>query len=110
MKVSNFKNYFENSCIMIVCIKYHRHALNRTILDSSWDKFVFLYSYKAANAGGKVIKVNPKNTTKMCSRCGVLVVKGLEERVHSCSCGLVLDRDLNASINILRLGQKSLAS
>jgi putative transposase len=84
------------------------HNLNRTILDSSWDKFVFLCSYKAENAGGKVVKVNPKNTTKMCSRCGTLVVKGLEERVHSCSCGLVMDRDLNASINILRLGQKSL--
>jgi len=86
------------------------HNLNRTIMDSSWDKFVFLCSYKAENAGGKVIKVNPKNTTKMCSRCGVLVVKDLSERVHSCSCGLVMDRDLNASINILRLGQKSLAS
>lgn len=86
------------------------HNLNRTILDSSWGKFVLLCSYKAENAGGKVIKVNPKNTTKMCSRCGILVVKGLEERVHSCSCGLVINRDLNASINILRLGQKSLAS
>jgi len=85
------------------------HALNRTILDSSWDKFVFCCSYKAANAGGKVIKVNPKNTTKMCSRCGALVEKDLSERIHLCpNCGLKIDRDLNASINILRRGQSSL--
>jgi putative transposase len=47
----------------------------------------------------------------MCSRCGAIVDKDLSCRVHSCpDCGLVLDRDLNASINILRLGQKSLVA
>jgi putative transposase len=87
------------------------HSLNRTILDSSWGKFVFYCSYKAANAGGKVLKINPKNTSKMCSRCGALVDKNLNERVHNCPvCNLQIDRDLNASLNILRLGQKSLAS
>lgn len=87
------------------------HNLNRTILDSSWGKFVFYCSYKAANAGGRVIKINPKNTSKMCSRCGALVEKDLSERVHNCPvCSLSMDRDLNASLNILRLGQKSLAT
>jgi len=87
------------------------HSLNRTILDASWDKFVNFCSYKAENAGGKVITVNPKNTSKMCSKCGAIVDKDLSCRVHSCpDCGLILDRDLNASINILRLGQKSLVA
>jgi putative transposase len=87
------------------------HSLNRTILDASWGRFVIMCSYKAENAGGKVVKVNPKNTSKMCSRCGAIVDKDLSCRVHSCpACGLVLDRDLNASINILRLGQKSLVA
>jgi putative transposase len=87
------------------------HSLNRTILDASWGRFVFLCSYKAEYAGGKVVTVNPKNTSKMCSRCGAIVDKDLSCRVHSCpDCGLVLDRDLNASINILRLGQKSLVA
>ena len=38
----------------------------------------------------------------MCSRCGELVEKALSERTHTCPCcGLVLDRDVNAAINIL---------
>ena len=86
------------------------HNLNRTILDSSWGQFVRFCSYKAEYAGGKVIKVNPKNTSKMCSKCGTIVDKDLSCRIHSCPhCGLTIDRDLNAALNILRLGQQSLA-
>ena len=40
--------------------------------------------------------------------CGQLVEKTLSDRVHRCSCGLVLDRDENAAINILSLGLKTL--
>jgi len=40
------------------------------------------------------------------SRCVQRVAKSLSVRTHSCpSCGLVLDRDLNAALNILRAGQ-----
>ena len=57
---------------------------------------------KAAEAGRTIILVNPRNTSKMCSRCGELVEKKLSERTHICPhCGLVLDRDVNAAINIL---------
>jgi putative transposase len=102
---------FENLDIKSLVESKPWHSLNRTILDSSWGKFVFYCSYKAEDAGGKVVMVNPKNTSKMCSRCGAIVDKDLSCRIHSCpDCGLVLDRDLNASINILRLGQKSLAA
>ncbi|MFA5579347.1 MAG: zinc ribbon domain-containing protein, partial [Methanothrix sp.] len=42
--------------------------------------------------------------------CGQLVQKDLSERVHRCPfCGLTLDRDHNAAINILRLGLQSVA-
>ena len=85
--------------------------LSKSISDAAWGTLVLFLTYKAENAGGKVITVNPKNTSKMCSKCGALVDKDLSERVHNCpSCGLKMDRDLNASINILRLGQKSLAA
>jgi putative transposase len=58
-----------------------------------------------------VVLVNPKNTSKMCSNpiCGELVEKGLSVRVHECPhCGLVLDRDQNAAINIVHLGLQNL--
>ncbi len=56
-------------------------------------------------AGRTVVKVDPKNTTQMCSNCGEIVRKGLSERVHNChNCGISLDRDLNAAKNILARG------
>ena len=84
------------------------HNLAKHILDAAWSKLVTYTSYKAENAGRKVVLVDPKNTSKMCSNCGMLVEKDLSERTHNCPfCGLSIDRDLNASINILRLGLQS---
>ena len=45
----------------------------------------------------------------MCSVCGKLTSKELSDRTHECSwCGLTMDRDFNASKNILRIGMDSL--
>ena len=61
-----------------------------------------MISYKAGSAGCEVVFVDPKDTSKQCSKCGTIVSKTLADREHRCpQCGLVLDRDLNASINIL---------
>jgi putative transposase len=84
------------------------HKLNKSISDVAWNQFMQFTTYKAEGAGRQVVFVNPRNTSKMCSRCGQLVEKTLADRVHSCSCGLVLDRDENAAINILSLGLKTL--
>jgi putative transposase len=83
--------------------------LAKSIGDAAWGLFVNATRCKAVEAGSKVVLVNPKGTSQACSRCGLIVKKGLSERMHRCGCGLVLDRDLNASINILRLGLQSLA-
>ena len=84
------------------------HNLAKSIGDVAWKMLVTLTSYKAASAGSMVVLVDPRNTSKMCSRCGILVEKDLSERVHNCSqCGLSMDRDWNAAINILRLGLQS---
>ena len=78
------------------------HHLAKSIVDASWNKLIQYTTYKAEEAGGKVVLVGPKNTSQMCSRCGMLVKKGLSVRVHQCwNCGLVIDRDLNAALNIL---------
>jgi len=78
------------------------------IMDAAWNKLVTYTSYKAENAGRKVVLVNPYNTSQLCSRCGKLVEKDTSVRVHDCPyCGLSIDRDYNASINILRLGLQS---
>ena len=80
--------------------------LSKPITDASWGKFFELLTYKAAEAGRIVTKVPPRNTSQICSRCGNIVAKTLAVRVHECPyCGLVLDRDYNAAININAVGQ-----
>ena len=62
-------------------------------------------------ASTALVKVNPYGTSQKCSRCQHIVAKGLSVRVHECPyCGLVMDRDLNASKNILAAGRAALAS
>ena len=78
------------------------HGHGKGINDASWGIFTNILAYKAENAGSKVVFVDPKNTSKECSGCGQLVDKTLWDRQHDCpSCGLSIDRDINAAINIL---------
>ncbi len=84
------------------------HCFAKSISDAAWKMLINTTKYKAESAGSKVVLVNPANTSKMCSRCGLLVEKTLADRIHKCdSCGFVIDRDHNAAINILRLGLQS---
>ncbi len=76
-------------------------GLNRSIADMSWGLFLNQLKYKAEEAGKEVVGVNPRYTSQKCSHCGNMVKKSLSVRTHICSCGTRLDRDLNASINIL---------
>lgn len=85
-------------------------AVNRSIADVAWGKFVQYTLYKAESAGRAVVLVNPRGTTQECSGCGAVVPKDLSVRVHECPhCGLVLDRDLNAALNILARGLASMS-
>jgi putative transposase len=89
----------------------HNHCLAKSISDAAWSQFASLLSYKAAWAGRRYIAVNPAYTSQDCSRCGHRQPLALADRTYRCPCcGLVIDRDLNASLNILRVGQHSLAS
>ena len=85
------------------------HNLAKSISDAAWRMLVTTTSYKAESAGSIVVLVDPRNTSQLCSRCGLKVPKSLSDRVHECpQCGLVMSRDENAAINILRLGLQSL--
>lgn len=82
------------------------HKFSKLIIDASWRKLIQYTTYKAEEAGGCVKLVNPKGTSQICSQCGEMVKKSLSARTHTClHCGFSADRDLNASLNILkRLG------
>ena len=81
------------------------HCLAKSIADASWSMFRAVLTYKAESAGRQVVNVNPAYTSQDCSACGHRAQKKLSERVHVCSCcGLVLQRDVNAAKNILKIG------
>jgi putative transposase len=83
-----------------------RSSLAKSTHDAGWAGFLAILAHKAAEAGVTVVAVNPRNTTQACSGCGTLppVRLTLADRVHTCSCGLTLDRDENAARNIRALG------
>lgn len=79
------------------------HHLAKSIADASWNHLQSLTAYKAEEAGTHVEFVDPRGTSQECSSCGETVTKSLSVRTHRCEyCGLVLDRDHNAALNILK--------
>ena len=84
-----------------------RGNLAKSILDASWEIFTDCIKFKAEEAGTYAVGVSPKGTSQRCSRCAAVPVtkKTLADRIHFCgNCGLQLDRDHNAAINIQTLG------
>jgi len=106
----NILSMQKNKTITVNGITKSATPTHRSINDVAWNEFVNQLKYKAEEAGSLVILVNPRNTTKECSKCGKLTDKDLSQRVHSCSCGHTEDRDFNASKNILAMGLHSLAN
>jgi putative transposase len=109
--VDNFGFIFVEKLHPKEMVKGNFRTLNKYINDAAWAQFFNYLSYKAEEAGRKLIRVNAKNTTQACSGCGKIVKKDLSVRVHDCpQCGLNLDRDHNAALNILRRGQRLVLS
>jgi len=108
-------NRFGRICIEDLSINRMKQnnfrSLNRSINDVAWGQFTQYLAYKAENAGRQVIKINPAFTSQDCSKCGYRQVKKLSNRIHRCSsCGFEIDRDHNASLNILALGLQDIGS
>jgi putative transposase len=76
--------------------------LAKSISDASWGRFLLWLTYYGHIHNIPVIAVEPAWTSQDCSACGTRVKKSLSTRIHICpGCGLVLDRDHNAALNIL---------
>ena len=84
-------------------LKNQRFA--KHISDAGWNNFINMLSYKAVTCGGQLIKGSPRGTTYTCSKCGTETDMPISKRKFSCQkCGFSCHRDLNASINILKVG------
>lgn len=72
-----------------------------SVHDASFATFWQMLEYKCHERGVELVRVPPQYTSQICSGCGEIVKKSLAVRTHRCACGLEIDRDVNAAINIL---------
>jgi putative transposase len=89
------------------------HKLSKHIYDASWSKFVELLTYKSKWNEKQIVKIDRFfPSSKTCNCCGYINQNlDLSVREWTCpSCNTKLDRDLNASINILKEGYKLISS
>ena len=84
------------------------HRLAQAISDAGWAEFARLLRYKRQWRGGQLAVADRwYPSTKLCSACGVINTDlTLADRVFTCGCGRVLDRDLNAAVNLVRWAEK----
>ena len=84
-----------------------RMRLAKQVHDAGWAQFTTILASKAESAGREFYRVDPRGTSQECSGCQERVPKGLRVRVHACPhCGLVLDRDVNAAVNVQARGHR----
>ena len=124
-KVRNQRNDYQHKISRELVNKYHticletlqvknmvkNRRLAKSISDVSWSSFIEKLSYKIAENQGCLVKIDTYYpSSKTCSNCGNVKDKLLlSERTYHCEeCGFEIDRDLNASINILNTGLKQI--
>lgn len=108
----------ENALIVVGNLsasKLVKTNLAKSVLDAGFAAFRTMIKYKCQQAGSLFEEVNEKHTTQMCSCCGVTSSSspkgraGLGIRDWICmECGTPHNRDVNAAMNILRLGYQTL--
>ncbi|WP_230193511.1 RNA-guided endonuclease InsQ/TnpB family protein [Streptomyces coriariae] len=98
----------ENQAIAVedLCVKgLARTRLAKSVHDAGWSAFVSMLEYKAAKFGRSFHRIGRfEPTSQVCSQCGVKdSPKPLHIRVWECgACGAVLDRDINAAVNVAK--------
>jgi len=84
-----------------------KSKLNKAILDQGWFEFRRQLEYKLSWSGGLFIAVPPKNTSRMCHKCGHTHKENrvTQAKFHCMACGYTDNADHNAALNILAAGQ-----
>lgn len=94
-------------CIEDLAVKnmQKNHCLAKSIADASWGMFFDFLKYKCDWSGKNLLDIGRFDpSSKTCSSCGAINKElKLSDRVWTCSCGAVHDRDLNASVNIKKM-------
>ena len=84
-----------------------KSGLNRSLLSQGWGTFLSLLEDKLARRGGRLVRVDPRNTSRTCSACGHVSPENrkTQEAFVCVACGHAENADANAAKNILGAGQ-----
>jgi putative transposase len=87
------------------------HKLAQAISDAGWGMFVEMLKYKAGWSGKNILQIGCfEPSSKMCSNCGNINSDlTLQDREWTCKCGSILNRDVNAAVNIKNFALKKLS-
>lgn len=111
-KSKQIANDYDLVAIEDLNMKGMQQALNfgKSVSDNSWGNFVNLIEYKLIDLGKKLIKVGKWfPSSKTCHICGAIKKDmPLDTRVFECGCGNIMNRDINAAINIRDEGLRML--
>ncbi|WP_033707587.1 RNA-guided endonuclease InsQ/TnpB family protein, partial [Bacillus mycoides] len=102
-KSKELATHFDVVAIEDLNMKGMSRALHfgKSVADNGWGMFTSFLAYKLNEQGKQLVKIDKWfPSTKACSSCGHVKNMTLSERVYSCICGVNLDRDYNAAINI----------
>lgn len=94
----------------VKAISNSKFGNGKATMDNGYGMFTSFLDYKLLERGKKLIKVDKfYPSTQLCSRCGSIKKIPLYERTYRCEeCGMVIDRDINAAINIKNEGLRLL--
>ena len=107
-------NSYDVVCVEDLNMKSMSKSLNfgKSVHDNGWGMFVIMLKYKLEELGKYLIKANKFfPSSKQCSRCeNKKDILHLSERTYKCdTCGLIIDRDLNAALNLKNYAIKELS-
>jgi len=105
-------NVYDAVCIEDLNMKgmSQTRGFGKSVSDNGWGIFTRMLEYKLFEQGKQLVKIGKwYPSSKKCSKCGKTKELLLSDRIYSCDCGLVLDRDHNAAINIRNEGIRLLA-
>lgn len=108
--VNRFIETYKNTDIVCEDLKLVKHAsklyksINNKLQYWSYKQVLDKLNSLSELKGFKLIKVEPAYTSQTCSNCGQIIKANRQGELYNCSCGLLIDADTNAAINILHRG------
>lgn len=107
----NLCDQFDVLCFEDLNLDGMKRLWGRKVSDLGFGQFLDTLEWVASKRGKQVVKIDRfQPTTQVCSRCGQKQTLTLRDRILNCDCGLVIDRDHNAAINIGYAGASAYAN